>query len=233
MIRVKFQMAIVLGLLFLSSNLLAKITDSELLKVEQNYQRAKSLKINLTKSVTLMALGRKELSEGELLVLKPKNFRLNFLKPEKNSVISNGKTFWVVEPPFMDGGALRIMVSNKLSNLQSLALRTFLTSEDRFSKHFDVTETKSLPGQAKEWTLVPSIKQDGFTKVRLQVDLKSSEIRALTYWDELENEVKFDFIKVELNAKIDKKQFDYVVPKGADVTDLDAAQSAKGNKKNE
>jgi outer membrane lipoprotein-sorting protein len=55
------------------------------------------------------------------------------------------------------------------------------------------------------------------TSVNVTLNLKENEIRSLSYMDEIDNEVIYEFAKTDTAKKISKSKFAYQPPKGAEV----------------
>jgi outer membrane lipoprotein-sorting protein len=178
--------------------------------------------MNVNKTDKLSALDQTKSTEGTLQMKKGK-FRLELQtadeEKEKSLVIVDGKTLWLVTPALKEFKNSKTQVAktsllNKKNKPQSL-LR-ILTDGGVFG-FFDVTNQVENE-ELVTYFLKPTKDSNEMTKAQIIVDKEKQVIAQLKYWDNLQNEISYQFTKVEFDKPMKDEIFNYNPPKSAQVT---------------
>lgn len=191
--------------------------------IDEKYQKADSVKMNVTKTDKVAALEQTREFEGTLLLKKGK-FRLDVKTKDKNKdeslVVADGKTIWFVTPPPKEFKGAKVQVVKAPMNTdraRSQGLLQMLT-EGGVLKYFTVTG--AIEDDKKiTYYLQPDKTSVEFRRAQLSVDKDKKTLSMLKYWDSMDNETEYGFTSVEFDKKIDKKLLSYTPPKNADVVD--------------
>ena len=200
-----------------AKTIVSSVTKSQMLllrQVDQKYQKQHGIHIEFKKSILLGILGTKKSSEGELW-LSDGQMRLDIKKPESSRVVAGLEFLWI-ESPVLDGERPQVLKTTLNSKkAQSQALIQLLTRGGVF-KHFRVTGVK-IDGKRLNYFLQPDQSSVEFKRAQIQVDPQSRELLTLKYWDQMDNETTYTFIKTEFDQKLDKKIFAYKPPENAEL----------------
>ncbi|MBI5881903.1 MAG: outer membrane lipoprotein carrier protein LolA [Elusimicrobia bacterium] len=177
-----------------------------------------SLALSFRQSVRLEEGGAPQTKEGSLVFLKPKRLRLEYLRPEPQTVVSDGRTFWVwrkwinqvIESSFEDWRRNDPALEGLLNfgNYASLLKRYDVSVASVSARGADGHRSFRLD-------LRPKAKDAGFvlsltlsTKDYFPYDARLTASGAV---------VESAFTDVRFNPDLSRSLFDFTPPKDADV----------------
>lgn len=178
------------------------------------YRKAKSVQADVRKLVVQELMGTKNESEGKFYYARGK-LRMDLSKPEKSTLVYDGKSVWLesriddkhVEVSHFKAGDLK----------KSDSVMAALFDKQGALNDFKLLKAAEAAGQ-KVFTMEP--KDSSKTEVRLlEVAIKDQHIRRISYKDQMENLVRFEFSNMS-QEKVPAERFTYKPPKGANVTEL-------------
>jgi outer membrane lipoprotein-sorting protein len=194
--------------------------DQELSEVEKKYAAAKSVSMDVKKSLILSLLERTDVYDGRFFLSGKDKLRLEFEKPVKSIAVLNGKEFWVIEyPPADTNEKVRVLKSSMGEKSQSQVLITSLLGQGRILDHFTIESKKKNDGKIT-YKLKAAAEITEVQNLELVVDEEKKLITELAYQDELENRTRFEFSKIEFDGDVPEKLFTFSPPKGAEVSHL-------------
>lgn len=206
-----------IALSFIASLTLAKQPSAPAAEVDSvlsKYRRAPAIQANVKKTVVQEVMGTSNESEGKFYFSKGK-LRLDIEKPEKSVLIYDGKNIWLES--HLDESTVEVsrIRSGEMKKTDSLMAALFDRKD--VLNNFKHLKTTDAEGQ-KTYAFEPKNKDK--TEVRyLEVALKNKDIRRITYKDNMENQVSFEFSDLS-RGKVPADKFTYKPPKGANVTEL-------------
>lgn len=162
-------------------------------------------------------LGNETNSPGTIYV-SAKKFRWDTEGNEKSKIIYDGKVIWTIqEPPkgFKAPPQITKMKLDKKSESQVFINSLF---QDNFSKQFKLTKTVKS-ADAWDFHLKPLQANMGVNELKIKVDSKS-EIKEISYMDEIQNKIAIAVNKTTIFKKSDSKLFQFKPPAGAQVNEL-------------
>ena len=178
------------------------------------YRKAPAVEARVKKTIHQEVMNTKNESEGRFYFSKGK-LRLDFDRPERSTLVYDGRTVWLesrlddkhVQVSRVKSGALR----------KSNSLMAALFDNKDALKAFRLLTRKEEHGLTK-FAFEPRDRKA--TEVRsLEIALDHQALSAITYRDEMENKVEFQFKDVRLGP-VAAAKFKYQPPKGASVTNL-------------
>lgn len=182
--------------------------------------KASPVQLDLKKTLKLALLDKVTFEKGSIL-LKNSKLRMEIKGKETTLYVYDGKIFWFEQRKPKDlGGGVLVSKINGLKLKTNSVFKIFL-SEAKPSNTFRFSEKKeSREGVA--FTITPKVPEDfpDATKLKIKIDIKNLRILEISYWDELENETTYEFLKQASNGDFSDKKFRYKAPKGAEVTEL-------------
>ncbi len=187
----------------------------------KKYQKSEAVKVNIDKTVRLALLDEKKNSEGTLWLSKGQ-LRLDITKPEASTVIVTKKIIWVITPAGKElGGKTQVMkISSSSFKKQAKAPLALLLGRPSAWDQFEIKK-RSDSAENVKFDLAPKTKDavGEIVAMKVELDKNKSEIKSISFSDDIENETQFNFKSVEFGAKIKSDSFDYVPPADADVTE--------------
>lgn len=205
-------------LLLLSTDLSAKPTSLSAKDVDTvlaKYRKAQAIQAKVKKTVVQETMGTENTSTGDFYFSKGK-LRLDFTEPEKTSLVYDGKFVWLESR--LDDQNIQVtkMRTNELKKSKSVL--TALFEKKDILRNFKLVKSATTDG-AKNFFFEPKKKKADDEIQMLQIVLKNKELERISYKDQLENTVSFDFTELK-KGKVPATKFSYKIPKNAQVTEI-------------
>ncbi|MDH4210067.1 MAG: outer membrane lipoprotein chaperone LolA [candidate division WOR-3 bacterium] len=145
--------------------------------------------------------------EGRTYYMRPNFFRMEIEEP-KQIYVGDSVSLWIYMP------------DEKRAIRQELNQMPFQISPDALFENYEEDFVSSLAGEDGdnyEIVLEPKDETDIYRRLRVKIKKETFEIIGITVTDESGIESKFEFTKVEINKKIDRKIFQFDPPEGVQV----------------
>ena len=206
-------MRFILAFVFLSLSAHAKDSAKEIESVMAKYRKAPAVKAKVKKTVVQETMGMETKSEGTFYFSKGK-LRLEFSEPEKTTLVYDGKFVWLETQ--LDEKTVQVtkMHSNELKRSKSVL--TALFEKKNILRAFKLLHAKG-DKTAKTYTFEPKKDKDKNEVLKLEIALAKKDLQKISYKDQLENTVTFEFSELTRD-KVPASKFSYKPPKNAEVT---------------
>ena len=145
--------------------------------------------------------------EGKTYYMKPNFFRMEIENPNQ-IYVGDSISLWIYMP------------DEKRAVRQALTQMPFQISPDAMFENYEEDFVSSLTGEDDihyEIVLEPKDETDIYRRLKVKISKETFEIAGISVTDESGVESKFEFTKVEINKKIDRKIFEFKPPKGVQV----------------
>jgi outer membrane lipoprotein carrier protein len=154
---------------------------------------------------------------GQVSYRKPGMIRWEFGAPQPETIVADGTTLFDYDP------GLNQVVEMPLKNaFKGRSAVAFILGVGNLRRDFSVASTASGSDDGlKHLTVSP---KDGGDKIELGLDTKTMNILKLRVIDGLGNSTTLQFSSITRNVAIDRAQFKFVAPEGADI--VNAAPSS-------
>lgn len=195
--------------------------DLKMLKaLDLAYQKQK-VEMAIVKIAKIPLLDQERKSSGHMWISDGR-LRMELEGTERNLVIANQKTLWVVTYPpveFKDAPTqvIKANISTKKGRSQSLI---GLLGRGGFLKFFDATGVQKESSGEKLFYLSPKKEQVDVKRLQMKVSADGARILQLNYWDDRDNETKFEFSDFNFQPKIEDKLFKFVPPERSEVMNI-------------
>ncbi|HMN69767.1 MAG TPA: outer membrane lipoprotein carrier protein LolA, partial [Bdellovibrionales bacterium] len=179
-----------------------------------SYREAQGVSSPVIKTVKQEIMGTETTSDGKFFFSKGK-LRLEFKEPEKSLLVFDGKYVWL--ETYLDEKTVQVakMRSNDLKRSKSVLTAVF--DKKNVLRDFKNVKTSEKDGRGT-YAFEPKNKKTENEVMFLEVALKGKELEKLTYKDNLENQVSFEFKKIT-RGEVAPEKFSYKPPKKAEVTE--------------
>ncbi len=189
--------------------------------IDSAYQKAKTVSMNIKKSIKSQLIDSHASSSGKVLFSKGR-MRMELNDPDKSLVVIDKKHIWVVNYPSGEfkNSALQVLkaeISSKKGRSQNFL---GLLTQGGVLKYFNVSGLMKLSDEEKIFFLQPNDATVEFKRAQMVLNPKTKRITGLRYWDELDNETVFEFSNIKFDVKLDEKNFNFELPEGADLTEF-------------
>lgn len=183
-------------------------------KVQQRYNGIRDFQGDFVQSYEGGVLRTKTTERGSMAIKRPGRLRFTYTKPERKEFVSDGVrlyTHLVADK--------QVIVSPAPSAEDGDVPAMFLAGRSDLSRDYTATFT-SLPGAAAGLVtlkLVPKKDDSEFESLGIGVDPKTLQIQFLTAVDKQGGRSSFTFSNLKENRGLSDKDFEFRIPRGADV----------------
>jgi outer membrane lipoprotein carrier protein len=147
-------------------------------------------------------------SKGSFAFQRPGLFRWVYAKPVDQLIVGDGERVWIYDRD------LNQVTVRKLSRALGSTPAALLAGSADIEKAFELSDAGAKDGL--EWLeATPREREAGFERVRMGFD--AEELRAMELFDHFGQRTVLRFLNLRRNPKIDKSEFRFEPPKGADV----------------
>lgn len=183
--------------------------------IQNKYEEITDFHADFTQEATVKALNKVQKAEGEVWFKKPGKMRWNYSAPEKDEIVSDGKTLW-----FYDVEE-RQVIESPLARVSETETTTTLLSglgniKELFDASFSVSGDKEKNGNYMI-DLKPKAGGEDYNKVTIAVDKNSMIVNAIYLYDPFGNLTKITLSNIEINKGVPDSLFSFVVPSGVEV----------------
>jgi outer membrane lipoprotein-sorting protein len=190
-----------------------------LVTIDNIYTRAANISMSVQKKLKLGLLNQERSSNGRLQISGGR-LRLELEGAEKSLLVVGSKKFWAVSYPGSEfknanihvlTGEVSARTTNANQNLATLITRGGL------SRNFTPTGVKTLDDGQIAFYLSPKASNE-LKRALVTVSKDGKQITSLTYWDDRDNETKFEFSAVVFSSKkLPEQVFKFDSPAGAEI----------------
>jgi outer membrane lipoprotein carrier protein len=203
----------------------APVTSAEeslLREVENQYRNAKTVKMEVSKTLTMNLLKKEKKSKGRILIKAGGKLRWDTDEPTKSLVLMDGKTIWLVDYPSDPDEKISVLKARNPKKSQPHTVVAFLMGKGHISDDY-LVDGKIEKGAAgtKVITLKSKSPEPQVKNLKLHVAESNKAITAISFDDLLGNSTTLEFSGIAFNEEIDNKVFQFKPPKNSEVTPID------------
>lgn len=195
--------------LFVAGIAHAQSTDEIVEKIRKAHSSMKDYEATFAQEVT--GAGRTQQASGTLYIRIPDQMRWDYLEPKVKSLITDGKTSWMVLPE--EKQVYEQPMSESDSARTPLAM---LTGKLDFRAEYNVERLPDADGRIA-LRLTPKSPGRGFKEARVEVDAKSFEIQRFRLEDLYGGTTDVRLSNARKNAGLKPGLFDFKPEKGYEV----------------
>ncbi|MCY3822950.1 MAG: outer membrane lipoprotein carrier protein LolA [Nitrospinae bacterium] len=195
--------------------------------LQEKYEALESLQASFEQKNELKSLGRTTTSSGRLAWMKPGKLRMEYVKPEKQVLVSDGHMYWLYTARFK-----QVIVSRTGGSGFGTTPLLFLSGKGNLKKNFHVTVEEVgvarrsggiwRAGQPHRIRLEPKAAGASFRRMWVEVEPENFRILTLAYIDNIGNKSHLRFSNVKENVRIAGEKFQFVVPPNVEVLQMPA-----------
>jgi outer membrane lipoprotein carrier protein len=177
--------------------------------IQRHYQTTESFSADFVEEITPVG-APKRTRNGVVYFQKPGRMRWEFMTPNKELVVSDGRTLYSYDP------GLNQVVESPLSRaLRAPGATEFLLGVGNLKRDFAASAPASAPKDGLEHVRLVPLK--GGDAIEVAVDPKTSDIRTIRISDELGDLTEVHFSNIRNNVALQDSLFSFAPPAGSDV----------------
>ncbi|MDP2643832.1 MAG: outer membrane lipoprotein chaperone LolA [Desulfobacterales bacterium] len=198
----------------LQSNVPAALLKEIIEKIETRYS-ASSFSAAFFQESTLKAMEITDSAAGKVYVKRPDRLRWEYESPERQIIITDGKTLWIFKPEDR-----QVMIGNAPSFFKDGKGAGFLSDIKQIRKNFNIllTAEKETSYILK---LFPLNKTMDFSYLQLSISKATSDIIQINTYNTYGDETRIMLSDFQYNAKMEDSFFTFTPPENTDILKLD------------
>lgn len=207
--------AIVFGVAAAFGNTAAVQTEPILEKIVSHYEKP-CFSAYFFQETVLQAMDITDTAFGRIHVQQPDKMRWEYEKPEKQTIVTDGRTLWIYRPAdrqVMVGRAPNFLTNGKgagfLSDLQQLENNFFITCAPETEPGYDRLK------------LVPRRPMGDVEAVYLWADKSTGQIDKIVIHNAYGDENRIELSRYVFTDRRQEDRFKFDIPDGVDVVELD------------
>jgi len=182
--------------------------------LQKRYNRIKDLRAEFVQTSHVVSVGRKEVSNGLITVMRPGHMRWEYSAPEQRVIVMDGETLRIYSP-----ADRQLQIASLRSGAVSPTALSFLLGNGILREIFEVAGT--LESNRNELGLKLRPKQDsGFEFLELWLDPRTYQLRESVVVDLFGNRTRVRFQEISENTGVVEEDFSIEVPDDTEVIDL-------------
>jgi outer membrane lipoprotein carrier protein len=190
-------------------------------KLQARYDTTKAFRADFRQNTKVAAVGEGEEARGTVAFKKPGKMRWDYVAPEGQRIVSDGRTLWIYQP-----ADRQVVKAAFQAAFVSTTPVSFLAGVGRISDDFRAeSDPRGCSAGRIYVTLVPKNTQD-LGSLGLAVDAQTFDIVEAAVTDPIGNVTTLGFVNVERNVEIPDAEFSFAVPPGVDVISAPGAPAA-------
>ncbi len=165
---------------------------------------------------TLKAMDITDVASGSIFVKRPGMMRWEYDKPDKQTIVTDGKKLWVYKP---DDN--QVMIGKAPSFFGDGKGAGFLSDMKLIREKFTVYFEKEKSDHDYVIKLLPKEQTVGIAEIYLAVSKTTFKIKKIITRNEYDDETIIELINSKFNLNLDESFFRFIVPEGTDVIMMD------------
>ena len=165
---------------------------------------------------TMKAMDITDVASGSIFVKRPGMMRWEYDKPDRQTIITDGKKLWVYKP---DDN--QVMIGKATSFFGEGKGAGFLSDMKLIREKFTVYFEKEKSEHDYVIKLLPKQQTVGIAKIYLAISKTTFQIKKIITQNEYDDENVIELVNSKFNLNLDESLFNFIVPEGTDVIKMD------------
>jgi len=165
---------------------------------------------------TMKAMDITDVASGSIFVKRPGMMRWEYDKPDRQTIITDGKKLWVYKP---DDN--QVMIGKAPSFFGDGKGAGFLSDMKLIREKFKVYFEKEKSDHEYVIKLLPKEQTIGIAKIYLAISKTTFKIKKIITQNEYNDENVIELVNSKFNLNLDESLFSFIVPEGTDVIRMD------------
>ena len=215
-IRLFLVMLLTLALLFAALGAQTSAADLEqiLARVESRYA-GPGFVANFFQTSTLSAMDITDSASGRIWVKRPGMMRWEYLRPERQTIVSNGKTLWIFRPD-----ERQVMIGKAPEFLGSGQGASFLADMAQVRRRFRIS-LEEKGDNVYRLKLLPVEKTLDIKEIYLSVAEQTFDVVRIITYNAYGDQTRIDLSAIRFDTPLNDLLFNFEVPEGVDILNLD------------
>ncbi|MBI4530156.1 MAG: outer membrane lipoprotein chaperone LolA [Candidatus Latescibacteria bacterium] len=186
--------------------------DEIIIRAQKAFEKATALSASFQQTFTWKLAGRRQQSNGTILIKKPGMLRL---ETDQQIIVSDGMTSWTYSPEHH-----QVIIAPYRESDATFSPKAFLLeySVNYQTDYIGEESVKRRPCYVVK--LTAKGEEEDITEIKAWVDKRQWVTRKVEYTDVSGNVSSYIISRVKINPKFEPSTFRFDIPKGAEVVDM-------------
>lgn len=184
-------------------------------RLQEHYNTIKGLEADFEQETVLRSLNQRRLAEGRVYFKKPGRMRWNYLRPDKQEIVSDGALLWIYSQ-----AQKQVYRYDARVYLRSQLTMNFFLGQGDFRRDFVVSMSPESAKAEETFyvlTLLPRQTHPQISEIKLWIGKDTFLIDRILSRDHLGNATLLRFKKQQINKFLDDGLFVFAPPTGAEI----------------
>jgi len=209
-----FTLFLILFVFAIHTSAQEKNLDSVIDGIQKKYEQINNFQAFFTQESEVKALDKVQKAQGEVWFKKPGKMRWNYDTPNKDQIVSDGKTLW-----FYDEDEEQVIETPLAQVSETQSTTTLLSGLGNIKKLFNASFAE--PGEINPnggylVDLVPKGDEE-YNKVTISVDKKDMMVNTIFLYDPFGNLTTIKLADIKTDTGVSDSLFDFKAPDGTEV----------------
>ena len=208
---------ILLAILFLKSgtSVYSQPLDNILANIQQTFDKTIDFQADFQQFSFIKSIDEEQKASGKVYLKKPGLMRWEYLKPEKQLIVLDGKVLWIYSHENK-----QVIKNDLVNNFDTKMPYFFLLGLGKIEDEFNVRYINAGNVSEENWIsleLKPKEEQPGLEKLVLKINPKNFQVESSSIFDYYGNITSIVFYDIQINRDVPVSLFQYQVPEGVEV----------------
>jgi outer membrane lipoprotein carrier protein len=181
-------------------------------RIQARYDNTHALTADFVQVATLTSIDRQQRSAGRVYIEKPHSIRWEYVQPDSQTILYDGKTLRVYTPKQQ-----QVLQSTIEEEDRGNVALLFLAGMGKLHETFIISPLSGQDAKMLPLSLLPRSSQASFTELHILVNLESYFVEQLSIYDTIGNitEIRLDLLKV--HPELPPQTFELILPPNTEV----------------
>lgn len=184
-------------------------------KIQNKYEEITDFHAKFTQEAAVKALDKVQKSEGEVWFKKPGKMRWNYYTPQKDEIVSDGRTLW-----FYDVAEKQVIESPLAQVSDTQNTTSLLSGLGNIKEVFDASFTEGAELSSSGSYLVelkPKSDEEQYNRAIVAFDKETMVVNSIYLYDPFGNLTTITLNDIKIDGGVEDSLFSFNIPAGVEV----------------
>jgi outer membrane lipoprotein carrier protein len=181
-------------------------------RIQARYDQTQALTADFAQVATLTSIGRQQRSGGRVSIEKPHYIRWEYVHPESQTILYDGKTLRIYTPK-----QRQVLQSTIEEEDRGNVALLFLAGVGKLRETFVISPLSSPDAKVTSLRLLPRSSQASFTELHILVNLDSYFVEQLAIYDTIGNLTEIHLASLKVHTALSPQTFELILPPNTEV----------------
>jgi outer membrane lipoprotein carrier protein len=181
-------------------------------RIQERYDHTHALTADFVQVATLTSIDRQQRSAGRVYIEKPHYIRWEYVQPDSQTILYDGKTLRLYTPK-----QRQVLQSTIEEEDRGNVALLFLAGMGKLNKTFIISQLSNQDAKVVSLRLLPRSSQASFTELHILVNLESYFIEQIDIYDTIGNMSEIHLDSLKALPELPPQTFELILPPNTEV----------------